>query len=80
MSENVHPRADDIDSLATLLEVMQAEERGAVDAISSQLSLIEEAVEQIATRLRSGGRLHYFGAGASGRIFASCAGWYTAVA
>jgi len=70
LSENVHPRADDIDSLATLLEVMQAEERGAVDAISSQLSLIEEAVEQIATRLRSGGRLHYFGAGASGRIAA----------
>ena len=70
MSENVHPRADDIDSLATLLEVMQAEEQGAVDAISSQLSLIEEAVEQIATRLRSGGRLHYFGAGASGRIAA----------
>jgi N-acetylmuramic acid 6-phosphate etherase len=70
MSENVHPRADGLDSLATLLEVMQAEERGAVDAISSQLQLIEEAVEEIAARLRSGGRLHYFGAGASGRIAA----------
>jgi N-acetylmuramic acid 6-phosphate etherase len=70
MSENVHPRADDLDSLSTLLHVMHTEERGAVDAISSRLSLIEGAVEEIAARLRLGGRLHYFGAGASGRIAA----------
>jgi len=72
MSESVHPRADEIDSLTTLqlVELMHAEDARALEAIDSQLGLIARAIDGIAERLRSGGRLHYFGAGTSGRIAA----------
>ncbi|HXA69267.1 MAG TPA: N-acetylmuramic acid 6-phosphate etherase [Stellaceae bacterium] len=72
MSETAHPRADDLDKLAVreLLELMNVEDRRAVDAVRAALDRIAEAVEQIALRLRSGGRLHYFGAGTSGRLAA----------
>lgn len=70
MSESVHPRADELESLTTLqlVELMHAEELRAHEAIHPQLSQIGRAVDAIAERLRSGGRLHYFGAGTSGRI------------
>lgn len=70
MSEEVHPRADELDSLTTLelLEVMHAEDRNALEAIRPHLNEVGRAVEEIAARIRSGGRLHYFGAGTSGRI------------
>ncbi len=72
MSESVHPRADEIDSLTTrdLVELMHAEDARALDAIDSQLGGITHAVDGIAERLRAGGHLHYFGAGTSGRIAA----------
>lgn len=72
MSESVHPRADEIDSLTVLelVELMHAEDARALDAIDSQLGEIARAIDGIAERLRSGGRLHYFGAGTSGRIAA----------
>jgi N-acetylmuramic acid 6-phosphate etherase len=72
MSESVHPRADELESLTTLalVELMHAEELGAHEAIHPQLVEIARAVESIAERLRLGGRLHYFGAGTSGRIAA----------
>src|SRR5882672_644725 len=70
MSENVHPRADELESLTTLelVQLMDAEELRAHEAIHPQLGEIARAVDAIAERLRSGGRLHYFGAGTSGRI------------
>jgi len=70
MSEGVHPRADELDSLTTLelVELMHAEDAHALEAIDAQLGQIAAAIEAIAERLRSGGRLHYFGAGTSGRI------------
>jgi N-acetylmuramic acid 6-phosphate etherase len=70
MSEKAHSRADEMSSLATLqlLEIMQAEDRGAVEAVHGTLAQIADAVDAIADRLRSGGRLHYFGAGTSGRL------------
>ena len=70
MSENAHPRADAIDTLTTseLLRLMRAEDGRAIEAVEPALERIAEAVEQIAGRLRSGGRLHYFGAGTSGRL------------
>lgn len=70
MSENVHPRADELESLTTLelVQLMDAEELRAHEAIHPQLAEIARAVDAIAERLRSGGRLHYFGAGTSGRI------------
>jgi N-acetylmuramic acid 6-phosphate etherase len=72
MSEKAHPRADELGSLTTLqlLEVMQAEDRSAVDAVHRALPQIAKAIDDIASRLRSGGRLHYFGAGTSGRLAA----------
>ncbi len=72
MSETAHPRADDLDrlTLRELLELMHVEDKRAVEAVHPALEPIAEAVEQIANRLRSGGRLHYFGAGTSGRLAA----------
>jgi N-acetylmuramic acid 6-phosphate etherase len=70
MSEKAHSRADEMSSLATLqlLEIMQAEDRSAVEAVHGTLAKIANAVDAIADRLRFGGRLHYFGAGTSGRL------------
>jgi N-acetylmuramic acid 6-phosphate etherase len=70
VSEDAHPRADEIDGLDTLalLELMHAEDRAAVAAVSGQLGAIASAIDAIVARLRAGGRLHYFGAGTSGRI------------
>ena len=72
MSESVHPRADELDGLSTLqlLELMNHEDAGAVAAIEPALPAIAQAVDQIAARLKAGGRLHYFGAGSSGLIAA----------
>ena len=72
MNESVHPRADELESLTTfqLVELIHAEELRAHEAILPQLGEIARAVDAIAERLRLGGRLHYFGAGTSGRIAA----------
>jgi N-acetylmuramic acid 6-phosphate etherase len=72
MSENAHPRADAMDALTTseLLAVMQSEDVLAVESVQPALDRIAEAIDEISTRLRSGGRLHYFGAGTSGRLAA----------
>lgn len=72
MSETVHPRADELDSLSTveLVELMHEEDCSALDAIGPQLGQIARAVDVIAGRIGSGGCLHYFGAGTSGRIAA----------
>ena len=72
MSENAHPRADAMDALTTseLLALMQNEDLLAVESVQPALDRIAEAIDEISTRLRSGGRLHYFGAGTSGRLAA----------
>ncbi|HYL08042.1 MAG TPA: N-acetylmuramic acid 6-phosphate etherase [Candidatus Udaeobacter sp.] len=72
MSEDVHPRADELDSLTSLelVELMQEEDQRAVAGVKAELPRIAEAVERLAGALRAGGRLHYFGAGTSGRIAA----------
>jgi N-acetylmuramic acid 6-phosphate etherase len=72
MSEQAHPRADEIDTLSTreLLALMHDEDRRAIVAIQGQLDQIADAVDAIVARLRAGGRLHYFGAGTSGRLAA----------
>jgi len=72
MSESPHPRANELGSLSTgeLLQLMHGEDRRAVEAVEAHLDEVAAAVEAIAGRLRSGGRLHYFGAGTSGRLAA----------
>jgi N-acetylmuramic acid 6-phosphate etherase len=71
-SEDVHPRADELDDLNALelVAVLHAADHDAVDAMSPALESIARAVELIAGRLGAGGRLHYFGAGTSGLIAA----------
>jgi len=70
MSEDLHPRADELDNLTALdfVELMHAEDLAAVEAIRPQLRQVARAVEEITTRLGAGGRLHYFGAGTSGLV------------
>jgi N-acetylmuramic acid 6-phosphate etherase len=70
VSEETHPRSAEMDGLDTieLLQLMHAEDRRAVEAVSTHIGAIAAAVEGIAVRLRTGGRLHYFGAGTSGRL------------
>lgn len=70
MSEDVHARAEDLDGMSTLelLELMNTEDAAAVAAVRVQLAHVARAAEAVADRLRSGGRLHYFGAGSSGLI------------
>ena len=72
MSEDVHPRADELDDLSAyeLVALMHAEDHIAVSSLAPALDDIARAVDLIADRLRAGGRLHYFGAGTSGLIAA----------
>jgi len=53
-----------------LLCVIHREDRNALDAVQGGMPEIAAAVDEILPRLRAGGRLHYFGAGNSGRIAA----------
>ena len=72
MSEEVHPRADELDAMSSLelVSLMQEEDARAVRALEPQLENIARAVDAIAEKLRGGGRMHYFGAGTSGLIAA----------
>jgi N-acetylmuramic acid 6-phosphate etherase len=72
VSEEVHPRADELDAMSSLelVSLMHEEDARAVRALRPQLENIARAVDAIAERLRSGGRMHYFGAGTSGLIAA----------
>ena len=70
MSEDVHPHSDRLDAMSTLevVQLMHDEDRRAVEAVAPHLERIAAAVDAIAKRVRAGGRLHYFGAGTSGRL------------
>ena len=70
MSEDVHARAEELDGMSSLelVQLMNTEDAAAVAAVKSQLAQVARAVDAVADRLRSGGRLHYFGAGSSGLI------------
>lgn len=71
-TEQAHVQTETLGRLATreLLALMQAEDLHAVRAVGQALDRIAEAVEGIAGRLLLGGRLHYIGAGTSGRLAA----------
>ena len=71
-TERVSARSAGLDLLETaaLVELLVDEQRDAVDAVMAQREPIARAVDEIAARLRSGGGLHYAGAGTSGRIAA----------
>jgi len=71
-TEAANPRSAGLDLLETssLVELLIAEQRHAVDAVVTERNAIARAVDQIAKRLLQGGRLHYVGAGSSARIAA----------
>lgn len=70
MTEGRNPRTLDIDRLPTLemLRRINAEDAGVAPAVALELPRIAEAVDRVAARMQSGGRLIYFGAGTSGRM------------
>jgi len=69
-TEDVDPSGGALDLLATsdLVARLVADQHRAVDEVLGQRDVIGAVVEEIAARLRAGGRLHYVGAGTSGRI------------
>lgn len=71
-TEQPHDWSADLHRLETkaLLELMHREDRRAVEQVGQCLDVIAQAVTAITERLRRGGRLHYFGAGTSGRLAA----------
>lgn len=69
-TEARNPRTADIDVLPTLqvLERLNAEDRIVAPAVERVLPVLADAVDAALSRFRDGGRIHYFGAGTSGRI------------
>ena len=69
-TEAVNPRSTGLDTMPTreLVELLATEHRAAVDAVVAASESLASGVDGIVRRLRSGGRLHYVGAGSSGRI------------
>lgn len=69
-TEARNPRSRDLDLMTTheVLRVINAEDSGVPAAVSEVLDQIAAAVELAVTALETGCRVHYFGAGTSGRM------------
>jgi N-acetylmuramic acid 6-phosphate etherase len=69
-TELAHPETAELDAVSTqaLVALLVNDQRRAFDAVSERVSSIARIVDRTAQRLRSGGRLHYIGAGTSGRL------------
>ncbi len=69
-TEARNPRSEGLDLLATpaLVELLADEQRAAVDAVVAERDTIAKVVDEVSKRLLAGGRLHYVGAGTSGRL------------
>jgi N-acetylmuramic acid 6-phosphate etherase len=69
-TERRNPRTTDIDQLPTLeiLRAINAEDRLVPDAVAAALPAIGTAVDIAVEALRGGHRVHYVGAGTSGRL------------
>lgn len=70
VTEARNPASEAIDSLPTLevVRLINAEDAGVAAAVARELPAVAEAVDGIAARMRTGGRLVYIGAGTSGRL------------
>lgn len=64
------PDSLELDALGTqgVLELLNAQDRKATDAVAAVLPQIATLVDVAAERVRRGGSVHYFGAGTSGRL------------
>jgi N-acetylmuramic acid 6-phosphate etherase len=69
-TEARNPRTVGIDQASTLgiLELLNAEDAGVPAAVARVLDRLAVAVDLAEERVRAGGRVHYFGAGTSGRL------------
>jgi len=69
-TERRNPHTLLIDTFETrgLIEMLLTEDARAVTAAMSAISAIVQAVDEALPRIAGGGRVHYFGAGASGRL------------
>ena len=69
-TEAANSASQNIDTLSALeiARLMNAEDAKVSEAVGQELGSIAQAIEKIADRLRSGGRLVYLGAGTSGRL------------
>lgn len=69
-TEQRNPRTIDIDTVPTveMLRLLNHEDRLLADAVGAILPDLARVVDETAARLDAGGRLHYFGAGTSGRL------------
>jgi N-acetylmuramic acid 6-phosphate etherase len=69
-TERRNPRTQGLDLLATpdLVAALVGDNAGALAAVERAAAAIALAVDAIVLRLRAGGRLHYVGAGTSGRL------------
>ncbi|MEU4828350.1 N-acetylmuramic acid 6-phosphate etherase [Actinomadura sp. NPDC023710] len=69
-TEHRNPRTTDIDTLgsADVLRLLVDEDVHAVEAVRAAIGPLAEAVDEARLRLGRGGTVHYFGAGASGRL------------
>lgn len=69
-TEKANPRTVDLDVLPThdLVALLAAEQREPAEAVARVADLLAKAVDEIAVRVRGGARLHYVGAGTSGRL------------
>ena len=70
VTEQTNATSADIDTLSTLgiVQLMNAEDRKVAEAVELQSVAIAKAVDAIAARIATGGRLIYLGAGTSGRL------------
>ena len=70
LTERRNPRTTDIDvaDAATIVDLMNAEDRTVSEAVAAQRDVIAQAVERATTALAGGGRVIYVGAGTSGRL------------
>jgi N-acetylmuramic acid 6-phosphate etherase len=70
ITEQENPRTASIDKLATIdaVRLINDEDKIAAQAVEKVLPEIAEAIDKIAERLKSGGRLFYVGTGTSGRL------------
>ncbi len=69
-TEGRNPRTADIDRVPTIdvLRMINAEDRTVPDAVAAALPELARAVDLGVTAISSGGRVHYVGAGTSGRL------------
>lgn len=70
VTERRNPRTSDIDIVPTLevLRLLNDEDARVPAAVARLLPTLAELVDAAVERVRRGGRLHYFGAGTSGRL------------